>query len=340
MCARPLAASCRVLCSTGPGITGPVVAGPSRLPSVARLPQSAYAQQRQQVQHTQIRHITLPHPDLDPSKGATILYVKALHPFKSMVEAFAVVRAVEAQFGSVLNVDLLKDPDSLLPTSSMHLTLLRPVQIQRPLMLEIPAPESSLRKARLGGPSLEDVREVLKSNPTASASDFVFPSPKSELSTSTLRSGWRRTDQVGNTDGGDATRAHRKAQAAASDKATVTTKASIQFSVKVSDRNGRPRPTSSIRRRSRASTADEREMDIEVVDSLKRFGGGFFGGFEGLAEDFEHLKSENKGETDDRKAGGSGQGHSIESSQEESGGQTRKLEQYISDEKEAATSSA
>ena len=48
------------------------------------------------------RNITIPHPDLDPSKGETRLFVRTTTRIPSMIHAFAIVRAVESRFGSVI----------------------------------------------------------------------------------------------------------------------------------------------------------------------------------------------------------------------------------------------
>lgn len=85
----------------------------------------------------------------------------------SILHALAIMRAVEAKYGQVINIQVPRDPDSLQPTNLIFLTLLEPVELGTKRHIhEIPAPRSELGdKEIFGGPSLADVQAVLSSTP-------------------------------------------------------------------------------------------------------------------------------------------------------------------------------
>lgn len=127
------------------------IAGPSRIP----------------INLISRRHInTADHPTVD--RLASEICVRTSKPFPSILHALAILRAVEASYGQVINLQVLRDTDSLQPTNMMFMTLLEPIDVSKRLLHEIPAPVSSLgTKERYGGPSLEDVRAVLSARDPA-----------------------------------------------------------------------------------------------------------------------------------------------------------------------------
>jgi len=208
-----------------------VLAGPSRLP-IPRFPVQIVPAPSSQ------RHITIPHPDLDSSKGETRLAVRTISRIPSMIHAFAIVRAIEAKLGSVISIEVRKDYDTLEPQSTLLLTLLRPVQLPTPLYLEIPQPAISKNSNFLGGPSLDDVQAALRSTQTAADQGTINAEP-------------------------------------------------LQFRVeRLARRTDRPRRREY---RNPRRVGREVEEDEEIVEALQKFGGGFYGGFEGLAEKLKHL---------------------------------------------------
>ena len=137
-------------------------------------------------------------------------------------------------------MEMPKDYDVLLPQSTLFLTLLRPVKLPRPLLLEISPPNIKKKSAYFGGPSLEDIQAVLRSNPVAEEQGTIAVEP-------------------------------------------------IQFRVEMlgarSPQRQRPRRDDFAARR----TGREVEEDEEIVEALRQLGGGFFGGFEGVADRLRHL---------------------------------------------------
>ncbi|KAK8858872.1 hypothetical protein IAR55_003103 [Kwoniella newhampshirensis] len=226
--------------------------GPSRLrPLLAPLLPSTLPSTRRYL-------LTFPHPDLDPSKGSTRLVIRTFNNIPSLLHAYAIIRAVEAKLGaSVLDMHLPKDPDSLNPGPTIYLTTLRPVKLDSPLLLEIPSPAISSESNFLGGPSLHDVQAILNN-------EGAVPSASTELT----RSPSGKKDEL-----------------------------PLQFRVEVAknqsqSRRGRERAGSAskhaLKNKRKRHRADGKEA-AEIVRELKNFGGGFYGGFEGLAEKFEGL---------------------------------------------------
>ena len=202
------------------------------------------------IPHISRRSITIPHPDLSPEKGTTRLAVRTLSRIPSMIHAFAIVRAIESKFGTVISIELPKDYDTLLPQSIILLTLLRPVQLPLPLLLEISPPNISRSSNHLGGPSLDDVRAALRFNQTAHEQGTISETP-------------------------------------------------LQFKVEELSRRSYVRPKKRVWRNPRR-TGSEVAEDEEIVEALQKFGGGFFGGFEGLADKFKHLARREEGSEEER----------------------------------------
>ncbi|KAK4686142.1 hypothetical protein P7C73_g3987, partial [Tremellales sp. Uapishka_1] len=132
------------------------------------------------VQHasSSTSKIRFPHPELDPSLGATRFMIKTFDNMTSMVQAFAVVRSVESELGSVLDINVVKDPDTNLPTNMIFITLLRPYNLVKPLHREIPFPPTPTSN-HLGGPSLLDIHNVLVSSPPILTEKSKPPTAKS-----------------------------------------------------------------------------------------------------------------------------------------------------------------
>lgn len=142
--------------------------GPSRLrlPSSLPLFPSSPLPQR--------RFLTFPHPDLDPSKGSTRLVIRAFNGVPSLIHAYAIIRAVSSKLGtSVLEMKIPKDPDTLKHGPTIFLTTLRPVKLDNPLLLEIPAPTISSESNFLGGSSLTDIEAVLSSSPPVASTEIT-----------------------------------------------------------------------------------------------------------------------------------------------------------------------
>jgi len=208
------------------------------------------------------RGITIPHPELDPSRGQTRLIVRTANRIPSMIHAFAILRAIEFRLGNnVISMEISKDLDTLQPQSRLFLTLLRPVQLSKPLLLEIPSPRISKSSNFLGGPSLEDVQAALRST----------------------QSPIEREQGEGSTG------------------STSTSEEPLQFRVE---------PFANIHKGSRRGSVrpqirmgKEVEEDEEIVEALRQFGGGFYGGFTGLAERFRHLARKNQVEEERERVG-------------------------------------
>lgn len=86
----------------------------------------------------------------------------------SILDGLAILRAVEAQYGQVIDFSIFRDPESLQPNNLVFLTLLDPVELgSKRHIHEIPAPQSELGNKQIyGGPSLADVQAVLSPSGT------------------------------------------------------------------------------------------------------------------------------------------------------------------------------
>ena len=166
-----------------------------------------------------------------------------------MIHAFAMIRAVEARLGSVISIEMQKNLDDLLPVVSIFITLLRPIQLEEALYLEIPMPAISKGTNYLGGPSLDDVQAALRSKPVAV------------------------------------------------DQGTIINEETLAFHVELfrAADDGYRRPWKYNEQRRLGAEVEE---DEGIVEALQQFEGGFYGGFEGLAQRFRSLaKKEGARET-------------------------------------------
>lgn len=96
----------------------------------------------------------------------TRLAVRTSQPLTSILQAYAVLRSIETTYGQVMTFDVSRDPDNQLPTNLLFFTLAEPVTLHgRDTLHEIPSPQSSMGVyERYGGPSLDDIRSVLRDN--------------------------------------------------------------------------------------------------------------------------------------------------------------------------------
>jgi len=93
--------------------------------------------------------------------------VRTSQPLKSVLQAYAILRSIESSYGQVINFDVSRDPDSLAPSNIIFFQMAEPVNLGKEgeTLHEIPSPISSTGvMERYGGPSLNDIRNILSSN--------------------------------------------------------------------------------------------------------------------------------------------------------------------------------
>ncbi|WWD18764.1 hypothetical protein CI109_103219 [Kwoniella shandongensis] len=212
--------------------------------------------------------LTFPHPDLDPSKGSTKLVIKTFNNIPSILHAYAIIRAVESKLGaSILDMYLPKDPDSFNPGPTIFLTTLRPVKLDKPLLLEIPPPTISSESNFLGGPSLRDLETILN------------PENGSSLSVT--------TELTRNPSG-------------KKDEQPLQFRVEVQKNVQSRrEREMNGTISKNAKKNRRVKFRNEGKEAAEIVKELRNFGGGFYGGFEGLADKFEKLLSKSSSDRGD-----------------------------------------
>lgn len=149
----------------------------------------------------------------------------------------------------MLNIQMPKQQDSLQPGPTIFIETLRPAQLDKPLLLEIPSPQLSSESNFLGGPSLSDVSHVLSEEPIFNSTIDNSPSGRKD--------------------------------------------APLQFRVEVQKR--KPRESGKARRTASFRPKQGGKDAAEIVEVLKDFDGGFFGGFEGVAEKFEAMLTNHQG---------------------------------------------
>ncbi|OCF35002.1 hypothetical protein I316_03042 [Kwoniella heveanensis BCC8398] len=207
--------------------------------------------------HSRRTLITFPHPDLDPSKGSTKLVVRTFDGIPSLVHAYAIIKAIEAKLGTeILDLYIAKDQDAKKLGPTIFLTTLKPVQLDSALLLEIPSPAISSESNFLGGPSWNDISKILSTN---TASETVITSAEKLTKNPTGKD------------------------------------TPLQFRVEVQRKpiQAQRRADRGIKKRVRYSQDSKEGRDI--VEALKQFEGGFFGGFEGLADKFDSLGKGSEG---------------------------------------------
>ncbi|CAK9785225.1 hypothetical protein CC85DRAFT_285380 [Cutaneotrichosporon oleaginosum] len=115
--------------------------------------------------------VSIPAPELTNSAGTTEFAVRTFERMPNMTYAFAIVRAIEAKYGVVLNIDVVKDADSLRPANRLFVTLLKPVELpDGDNRFEIPAPKYNAADTT-GGVSLADIEAALRPAPPVEAAE-------------------------------------------------------------------------------------------------------------------------------------------------------------------------
>jgi hypothetical protein len=141
---------CRTL--TAPIRASPI-AGPSRIP-LPTLRRSLQTDADASTPKASPEHLNI-------SK----LVVRTSQPLTSVLQAYAVLRSIESTYGQVIDFDVVRDTDSLQPTNTLFFTMAEPVNLgkEKETFHEIPSPKSSTGvMERYGGPSLDDVRGILR----------------------------------------------------------------------------------------------------------------------------------------------------------------------------------
>ncbi|BEI79626.1 hypothetical protein CcaverHIS002_0101550 [Cutaneotrichosporon cavernicola] len=105
-------------------------------------------------------YVAIPAPELANAKGEVNLAIRTFDRMRNMTYAFAIVRAIEAKYGVVLNVEVLKDADTLRPANRMFVTLLKPIELEGEQHFEIPAPKYNPAEST-GGVTLAEVQAAL-----------------------------------------------------------------------------------------------------------------------------------------------------------------------------------
>ncbi|WWD05236.1 hypothetical protein V865_003309 [Kwoniella europaea PYCC6329] len=211
--------------------------------------------------------LTFPHPTLeDPSSGSTKLIIKSFNQnFPSLIQIYTVLRQVEKKLNiEIFDLSILKDPDSLSPLNTIFLTTLKPMQLESPILMEIPLSSGKISGESnfLGGPSLKDIQNALNT-PTQSHSPL-------HQDTETISTTSNQSKKGGDGDGED----------------VLQIKIELQRKPLKSKSERQIRPKNPNKRLRHSLTGKEAS---DIVEQLKAFNGGFYGGFEGLAEKFDHL---------------------------------------------------
>lgn len=177
----------------------------------------------------------------------TEICVRTSRPLPSVLHAYAILREVESKYGRVINFDVPRDPDSLQPTNIIFFSLLDPVELgtgSKRALHEIPAPVSEFGKNEIFG------------GPSLNDVQAVLTG-KSGSGTASSPASSRHTSK------------------------SPKPQSVITFEV---EKRMRHRARSEWDPTRKHITAAMIEEDEKIVAALERFGGGFFGGFEGVAE--------------------------------------------------------
>ncbi|KAK6907702.1 hypothetical protein L486_05621 [Kwoniella mangroviensis CBS 10435] len=209
--------------------------------------------------------MTFPHPTLeDPSSGSTKLIIKSFNRnFPSLIQIYTVLKQVEKKLNiEIFDFSILKDHDSLSPLNTIFLTTLKPIQLESPILMEIPLGSKNISGESnfLGGPSLKDIQNALN---TTTQTHSPLHQDTENISTTS-----NQIKKGGDGEDGDVLQIKIELQ-----RKPLKSK---------SERKNQTR-----HKRARHSLTGKEASDI--VQQLKAFNGGFYGGFEGLAEKFDHL---------------------------------------------------
>ncbi|WVQ65416.1 uncharacterized protein L199_003592 [Kwoniella botswanensis] len=211
--------------------------------------------------------LTFPHPTLeDPSSGSTKLIIKSFNRnFPSLIQIYTVLKYVEKKLNiEIFDFSILNDPDSLSPLNTIFLTTLKPIQLECPILMEIPISSKNISGGSnfLGGPSLKDIQNAL--NTTVQSHSPLHQD------TETISTAPNQSKKGGEGEGED----------------VLQIKIELQRKPLKSKSERQIRPKNPNKRLRHSLTGKEAS---DIVEQLKAFNGGFYGGFEGLAEKFDHL---------------------------------------------------
>ncbi|KAH8081414.1 hypothetical protein HD553DRAFT_351531 [Filobasidium floriforme] len=116
--------------------------------------------------------LQIPSPGVYPKTGSNVLEIKSNLSYHTLAHTMAIVRAVEAKCGRVVNISQSRFADNQRARPIFQVTVLNPVLFDKPLILEIPQPDlSTSPRMTHYGPSLRSVQSALSAS-SSSASSF------------------------------------------------------------------------------------------------------------------------------------------------------------------------
>ncbi|WWC88343.1 uncharacterized protein L201_003253 [Kwoniella dendrophila CBS 6074] len=246
--------------------------------------------------------LTFPHPILEQDKstrGSTNLIIKSISKnrngsdssFKSILHIYFIIKYLEKKLNfKLFKINLSKDPDSLTYLNTIFLTTLNPITLTsnsnsdsgisikgkeeegegeekdgngngNSLRFEIKFPKNIYQSKEsnfLGGPSLNDISRIINE------SNFI-----DTLLTS--------SSSIGKDKDRD------------SENEILQFKVEIQRNLTKKQKSDKAQKSKFKRSTSRQRYTQNGKEASDIVQALKEFKGGFYGGFDGLAEKFEHL---------------------------------------------------
>ncbi|WWC71073.1 uncharacterized protein I206_105026 [Kwoniella pini CBS 10737] len=225
---------------------------------------------RNQIIKIQKRKIlTFPHPNLDLENGSTKFIIRCLNGnFKSQLHLYEILKQLEKKLNfEIFNFNLQKNFDNLQkPNSTIFLTTLKPLHLNSSNSLNSLNSENSDSKIIeikfnnnftkfkesnfLGGISFNDIQNILNSKENSLISSS---------SSSSLKEKEKENIEI------------------------LQIKIEVQKNISIKKKY---QPKNLNKRQRYSQNGFEAS---EIVKSLKKFKGGFYGGFEGLAEKFDHL---------------------------------------------------
>lgn len=143
-------------------IAPPTMSALSRRTGAAALARASFAStSRSAVARRTL--VTIPAPELENPNGMTEFAVRTFDRMPNMTYAFAIVRAIEAKYGVVLNLEVPKDADTLRPGNRLFVRLLKPIELSAndDHAMEIPAPKFN-PTASAGGVTLAEIEASLR----------------------------------------------------------------------------------------------------------------------------------------------------------------------------------
>lgn len=227
------------------------VAGPSRLSSRV----SPRGLQLPVTPTAQRRNFTWPSPDHDPSRGTLHLHVTVPYRIPSTLHVFAIMREVERRFGPVAALDAPMDPASKQYGTGVTFTMYTPVGLERPDVLEVPQPTMSADSNVYGGASFDDIEALL---------------------------GGSRRLKASSSGPGGADEAGAEPLVCTVERASPDSLSKYTPSLKTWVSKGFGRQV--------AEVAWRRKEEADIAHTLVRIGEGYHGGFNGLADQWAHLR--------------------------------------------------